>query len=79
MHVYRIDGVNNLFTFDDNGRLDLFKESAQSDSGVTLLLPGPGPMYVVGSVAYFQLFVIDPRVSELYSSHTKIWQYNTMA
>ena len=55
--------MDTLFTFDGNGQLDVFKESAKSDSGAVLLLPGPGPMFVVGSIAYFQLFVIDPRVS----------------
>ena len=60
--LYSISGVYFLYTFDATGTVDQFRRSASVDEEL-LLLPGPGPMYVVGRYAYFQLFVIDPRVS----------------
>ena len=51
-----------LSTFDAAGEVDVFRGEAKS-GGQLLLLPGPGPLVVVGMYAYFQLFVIDPRVS----------------
>ena len=66
-----IDRILILQTFDANGDIDSFKEEAANDDGVPIPLPGPGPLIVVGRHAYFQLFVIDPRVSqnnEIYAS-----------
>ena len=34
-----------------------------TEKGILIPLPGPGPMFIVGRHAYFQLFVIDPRVT----------------
>jgi hypothetical protein len=56
-----------LSTFDANGDLDVFRNDAKDkETGVIIPLPGPGPMFIVGTYAYLQLFVIDPRVSGLY-------------
>ncbi len=57
--------VFTLYTFDASGKIDTFTTDARGgdDGKQLLLLPGPGPMFVVGRYAYLQLFVVDPRVT----------------
>ena len=59
----RIEDIFILQTFDAVGSVDAFKGEASNEDGVLIPLPGPGPLIVVGRHAYFQLFIIDPRVS----------------
>lgn len=57
----RVGDVLFLHTFDAEGSIDEFRENGQDDKGRLIPFPGPGPLYIVGRHAYFQLFVIDPR------------------
>ena len=59
--MYSIENIVTLKTFGANGTMDTFKGEARANGGL-ILLPGPGPLIVVGRDAFFQLFVIDPRV-----------------
>ena len=60
---FSIENIIILMTFDANGDTDVFKgEAVDKDTGLIIPLPGPGPLFIVGRYAYFQLFIIDPRV-----------------
>ena len=55
--------IDILRTFDANGDADVFKrEAVDEDTALNILLPGPGFLVIVGRYAYFQRFIIDPRV-----------------
>ena len=61
--LHSIDNILVLTTIDTNGDIDVFRCEGKGDSGALIRFSGPGPMFIVGRHAYFQLFVIDPRVN----------------
>ena len=63
--LHSIDNILVLITFDANGDIDVFRGGGRGKEDFEALIrfPGPGPMFIVGIQAYFQLFIIDPRVN----------------
>ena len=63
--LHSIDNILVLITFDANGDIDVFRGGGGQRRIFEALIrfPGPGPMFIVGIQAYFQLFIIDPRVN----------------